>query len=334
MRKIYSIIGIFILTFISCDKDENNTIYPGRWEMKMVCTNPVLDSRDVTIFVMKDTIYWGFGYSSQGFNSCFYKLDMANGWEKASSIADFPFGGRQQAVIQPIGEKIYVGLGHQKPILAGLGSEEVYYKDFYIYDVANKSWSISQCTFPGQEREHAISFVDNGFLHVGGGKAINGDVLSDFYRLDVKTGIWESLKALPEGRYGCTTFRLNDEACIGCGKGYHSYPGYFIKWNGEEETWESVPLNSTEELNILRREAPAIFTLTWQGNENAYVVGGINDGGILKDSWKYDSDTNQWEQVADFPGIPDNPVAFTLRNRAFILTHDSRVTTLWEFVIE
>ena len=333
------LLGILVLT--ACGDDEEGVAVPeGRWEVRAQYVNPLPESEDPTLFVKDDTVYWGFGKywdyeaSDWKFNTHFYRLAAGRGWVRADDeIPPFPAEGRQNATVVTVDGKVYAGFGNTT--ISHAGGAGKCFRDFWMYDAGNGMWFQYGVQFPSEAREGLVAFVVDGRIAVGGGQTEDGRVMTDFYYIitDGTMG-WIPIDGFPDPRYGCVAFVLEGEAYVGCGRGYDSYPGYFVKWNREGNSWESVAVGSEEESRLLRRVSPVAFTLKHEGREYAYLLGGRKDGEGLRSCCRYSAEENNWHEEADFPGLLGDLFAFTIDGRAFVATCDKSITTVWEFVVE
>lgn len=338
MRKIAGLLLMAVMAW-GCDDDDDVAPVPERrWELRAQYVNPLPNVEEATLFEMGGRIYWGFGkyWDSETvdwkFNTRFYRLD-AGGWVSADDeIPEFPGEGRQDAKVVTVDGKVYAGFGYTSITHAFM--DEKYFRDWWEYDGKSGLWLQYGERFPTVGRRYAVAFAVDDKVVVGGGQAEDGSVLTDFYYFDVN-GVtrWMPIDGFPDPRYGCVSFVLDGEAYVGCGRGYNSYPGYFVTWNREENTWESVVVESEEVLRPLQRVRPTAFTLEHGGQEYAYLLGGSKDREPLRSCYRYSAERNEWHEEADFPGLSNNLAAFTIDNRAWVVTCEGSITTVWEFVI-
>ncbi len=78
-----------------------------------------------------------------------------------------------------------------------------------------------------------------------------------------------------------------------------------------QDNWQSVT-----DLNGGPRNGAVAFSIAGIG-----YVGTGNNGGLLKDLWAYDPNTNAWSQCADLPGAPrDGAVGFNIGSKGYVGT--------------
>lgn len=143
--------------------------------------------------------------------------------------------------------------------------------------------------FSGRMRNQAVSFTIGNNVYVGLGFGVDLAEYKDFKRFDMSASTWYDVD----------------------GTGVHEFPGQ-------------------------GRHGAVAFTAEVNGKTYAYVGLGyiapasINNGDgsttsrpkeYLKDFYRYDAETNTWEQMPDFPGAARrDAVAFSLGNYGFVGT--------------
>lgn len=146
----------------------------------------------------------------------FWEFDPATGnW---TQIADFPAGGRAQAVAFSIGTKGYVGTGGAN--------------DLWEYDPTTNAWS-AKANLPGPGRSGAVGFAIGSKGYVGTGTS--NQVLGDFWEYDPGANSWTQKADLTgEARVSAVGFGIGNKGYIATGV----YPGTY-----SVDTWEWLDNN-------------------------------------------------------------------------------------------
>ncbi len=143
---------------------------------------PGTPRQDAAAFAINGKGYLGMGYDGSDSYSDFYEYDpTTNTWQQ---IEDFPLEARYDAVAFSVGGKGYVGAGYS-------GNYE---KTFASYDPQTGKWEQIK-SIGGSKRRGASSFVINDIAYVVGGKD-NGELVSDFWAFDYKTGEWTEKRTI------------------------------------------------------------------------------------------------------------------------------------------
>lgn len=125
-------------------------------------------------------------------------------------------------------------------------------------------------------------------------------------------------------RYGAVAFTLAKSAYIGMGYN-NDYLDDFWRFDTISNDWTEVAAFGGN-----RRIYPVAFTI----DNNAYAGLGysyrfieidtnvfVTDTIFYRDFWRYSAKTNNWEQIASFPGIPrGQAVAFSINNAGYVGT--------------
>ena len=76
-------------------------------------------------------------------------------------------------------------------------------------------------TFPGEPRNQAVTFQIGDYVYVGLGIGVNGAEYKNFYKYNLKTGIWDNTQPVTdfkgEARHAAVAFVLDGKAYVGLG---------------------------------------------------------------------------------------------------------------------
>ena len=225
-------------------------------------------------------------------------------WTQKSSMPSSPRAGAVAFAIDGFG---YAG--------TGLDSSGHLLNDFWKYDATNDAWS-QVATFPGTPRKNAVAFVTDSFAYVGTGVDSTG-LTKDFYRFDATANSWLQIEDLDSA--GAVNPRRDAASFVLDNKGY-VVGGYDGTTKYSNANWQYDDLADT----VWKRFKS--FPLDGRRWATSFEAGGFGFVGMgfnysqeyFGDLWKYDSNTNAWTQVADFPGNDrsDAP-AFVINGYAF-----------------
>lgn len=322
MKVIYSIL-IFCLLAVSCkdDGEETEPALTGQWQYVygFFSGKSGITRNGGISFTIGDTLYTGLGMantatgSEKPHNNNLWRYTHSGGWEQMASLPGEP---RTGAVAFVIGRKAYVGLG--RSVDGG------FCRDFWIYDAAENSWEALSVEFPGDPVSDAVAFSLNGVGYVGTGLKANGQYSSDFYYFDLRYG-WGEMNNMVLPRAGATTFQLNGTAYLCFGRNDHESLRDVYKFNQEE--FRFIPLNSLlpDKYPGITRSYASSFTLTEDGQEYAYIVGGNLGLDVAPPYWhccRYNYLTDEWEEVLPMPRTSVYVTTFTRDNAGYVLFDD------------
>jgi N-acetylneuraminic acid mutarotase len=211
-----------------------------------------------------------YGYAGNGWNGSgangnpvyflndFFKYDpVANIWSAIPSLPTPNGLGRKFAVAFGIGAPYNIG-----GVLGGTDQQFVY-KDFYVWNEANNTWTTEP--YPGPKRSGSVAWVYQNRAYVVTGVGDNSLNLSDFSMYDPSRPIgyrWtDSLKRI---------FGVTDQS-------YDA--GYRVQ-----------------------RTNAVAFTGLDNGVPKGFVALGSN-GSSLADCWEYDYAMDLWTEKSNFPGV-------------------------------
>ncbi len=208
-----------------------------------------------------------------------------------------------------------------------------YLSDFWKYDPINNSWE-QVADFPGTPRAYGVSASSENFGYAGLGYDGNNKVdLGDFWKYDPQKNEWTNIEDFPGGeRRYATAFSIGNDIYVGTGtqEDDEVYTNDFYKYDGS--SWEQIP-----QLTGQKRRNATTTSLNGKG----YLIGG-NRNGVLNDFWRYDPETQQWEELRrlnhqdygkeDVPRY--NAVAYSADNKLYLVagnTNSSTTSTCFEW---
>lgn len=231
----------------------------------------------------------------------------AQNWEELSS---YPGPARHHPINFTLDGKGY--------LLTGSTSTSGITSDFYEYDPTTDSWTTLP-NFPGSARSYAYGAVSDGKAYVGFGLGPGGSYLDDLWEYDPLTENWVELSSCPCTGRVHPTFVIEDQK-IFLGLGGDNITGNLKDWweyDIVSDEWRQLP-----DLPGLPRHHPFHFAVggsvyTGLGHGNGP---GIN---IYNDWYRWDLDTESWEQMNDFPDQGRVAGAeFNIGDRGFVLSGD------------
>lgn len=121
-----------------------------------------------------------------------------------------------------------------------------------------------------------------------------------------------------------TTFAIGDKIYVGMGTISENYVKDFWVYDTQNDTWAQVADFAGE---------PRTDAVSFVIGTKAYVGTGrvVNKSKkqFYKDFWEYDSNTDQWKQVADFPGkARHQAVGFVLNDQGYVGTGNMEEATI------
>ncbi len=280
---------------------------------------------DPFAFVIGSKAYVGTGIS---LNPSVNRTDF---WEYDSQTdvwtqkANFIGLGRYGAKAFSIGNFGYAGTGWTPSATS----------TFYKYDPSANVWT-PVTNFGGSARYTGTAFSLGNFGYLGLGYS---PCKSDFWRYDPVLNVWNQTASFPGGvRQAAAAFTINGLAYVGSGSCNSSIYQDFYKYDPSNNTWTLIaPFPGSP------RAAAFSFSLGTDG----YLGMGFNYPNssapytIFKDFWKYNSNTDTWIQLPDFPGgkLFDG-ISFAIGNKGYVgLGSDTSfasphyVDIFWEYAL-
>jgi N-acetylneuraminic acid mutarotase len=225
----------------------------------------------------------------------------------------FDFYGSFYAVVN---DKAYLGINGNK--------------GFWEFDpIANEF--ISLADFPGLSRYGGNGFAINNNIYFGTGNDINNN-LKDFWEYNVLSNAWIQKSDFPGNpRTGSITFSINGNGYLGGGifemvdSWNNPFDDFWI-YNSSTDQWSRIPSFMSTDSSSVEGMSDGIAIVA---GDNAYMGLGWNftafpDG--EDERWfVYNSITNSWKQLANFPKprANENAIAFYLNGIPHIKTVES-----------
>lgn len=315
-------ITLLPVVFTACSDDDDDDLI-GKWYR--VSDFDGLARSDASSFTIGNKGYIVCGHTGSKWLNDLWVYDMDQDfWTQK---ADFPGTARNLAVAFAVDQKGYLGTGY---------NEGVYFNDFWEYNTESNTWT-KRADFPGSARSGAVAFSVSGKGYIGCG--YDGNYLKDFYSFNPSTNSWSQIVSIGGSkRKSATSFVINNIAYVCCGENNGDYISDFWKYDPSSEsgTWTQLrDIADTDEdedydddYTIVRMSAVAFVI-----DNQAYISGG-ESGGVRSDTWKYDPDTDLWENVAKFKGTARSyAVSFSNGKRGYVATGKSstlRFDDIWE----
>jgi N-acetylneuraminic acid mutarotase len=252
-------------------------------------------------------------------------------WVASAPIGDPPRGS---AVSFVIATDAYVGLGYNQSI-GNAGR----LKDFWRFSV-DSGWQ-QVADFPGAPRSNAAAFSigNNGYVGTG----YDGvNVYNDFYAYDPVANVWTKKADYPgTPRYDAVGFCVQGRGYIGTGFNVN-WMNDFFGYDPVQDKWSLTPGTSGD---FSKRQGAVAFVY----KDQAYIVTGVNSGGVVRDFWRFDpSQTPVWQRLANITNTDQGTfddgytdiereyaTAFVNGGQAFLTTgmNGSMVTSTWAYDI-
>ena len=225
--------------------------------------------------------------------------------------ADFRGTARTSAVGFSIGNKGYIGTGHD-------GSYSL--QDFWEYDPISDSWTRKE-NFRGTARTSAVGFSIGNKGYIGTGYGDNGSLKKDFWEYDPISDSWTQKANFSANRYGAVGFSIGNKGYIGTGED-SSY---------EKDFWEYDPVSNTWTQKANFRGAARWGAVGFSIGNKGYIGTGFGDPYCYQDFWEYDPISNSWTQKANFKGGDRVwAVGFSIGNKGYIGTGIDN-NSFWEY---
>jgi N-acetylneuraminic acid mutarotase len=167
---------------------------------------------------------------------------------------------------------------------------------------------------PDPSRAYAVAFTIGNKAYVGTG--IEPPVpLNDFYEYDPSADQWTAKSEIPLVRYQSVAFEVNGKGYVGLGRG-DNIDAFSDMNSFDPITNEWAPIAAFP--GGIRQSATAfsIGDKGYVGLGLKYVEGVFT---YYKDLWQYDPSTEEWAQVADFPGdARDRAIGLSLDGKGYV----------------
>ncbi len=181
---------------------------------------------------------------------------------------------------------------------------------FTTFFIQAQEW-IQIDSYPGQGRNHPITFSIGDYGYVLAGQNENDYFTKDFYRFDSTNETWEQLSNFPGYPRGYSYgISFDGKAYVGFGL-YDMGPlNDWWSYDPTNEEWTQL-----EPCPCDARLHPAMLEV----DGKIYVGLGATEQLDLKDWWVYDIEDDSWEQKEDFPADErHHPYFFSIEGIAYV----------------
>ena len=257
---------------------------------------------------------------------------LAGNWTKS---VGFDGNGRAGAVSFVIGDLSYVGTGFD-----GI----VRYNDFWAFNSNNLAWS-QVAPMTGAKRNSAAAFAAAGKGYVTTGyDGINK--LNDTWGYDPITNTWAAKAGLPDpansilgsgARYGAVGFGIADTGYI-CSGYTGSHTKDLWRYDAINDNWAQRNSMNTSD----KRTGASVLVY----NNEAYIIGGSNNGTLVTEMAKYTPATGNWTKLRDIANLStdsyddnytsivrSNAATFVIGSKGYLATGENGadVKATWEY---
>lgn len=226
-------------------------------------------------------------------------LVHSQNWEEVSSYAGIE---RDDAVGFSIGDEGFVGTGRD------IGFQ--YRTDFYRYKQG--VWdSISPIIGPPRQYCSSFSFYSRGCIV--NGISDNGDHLNELQCYSSLTATWEIKSSFPGlPRQQSISFQIGEMGYCGMGRNTIETFRDWYCYNNVTDIWTMIPDYPDDRYECVS------FVI----DGAAYVgLGADLDGNMFNTFYRYSPVTNDWREVAPFPGdIRTYSIGFMLNGKGYVCT--------------
>lgn len=270
----------------------------------------------------------GYGYVSTGTDpffeptADFFRYDpLSDQWER---LPDFPGVARSFAIGAVYESKGYLGFG---------ASNSAYLGDIWTYDPETGEWE-ELTTCPCEPRRHPSFLIIEDRLFVGLGDGPTGN-LKDWWEFDLNSRQWTQHPDIPGlPRHHPFQFIAGGKVFAGMGHGQGAIYNDWYQFDLNTNTWITM--------NPFPGEARVAGT-QFDHNGYGYVLSGDGSDHNYMDTgefWKYDPDTDTWQELPPHPGISRwAPGSFVIEDEVFFIGGQNRVDReikfdMWAFPLE
>ncbi|MCF8238223.1 MAG: T9SS type A sorting domain-containing protein [Saprospiraceae bacterium] len=266
-------------------------------------------------FAIRDTGYIVAGKTSSELRADFYRY--LPGQDEWTQLPDFPGGTRGFGIGEVWEDIAYFGFG------AGMhpdSTEEVQKNDLWAFDPSTNEWTeLSSC--PCSPRIHPAFITHKGNIYVGLGSSSGIGNLNDWWVYNIATDTWAQKADLPSHpRHHPYQFAIGDYVYAGFGHGSVEPKIY--------DTWYQYDpeMNSWTEVASMPGQGRVAGT-QFSHNGFGYVLSGDgedHDSMETGEFWRYNADSNQWNELPPHPGSSRwAPASFIINNEVYLINGPS-----------
>ncbi|MEN8857152.1 MAG: IPT/TIG domain-containing protein [Flavobacteriaceae bacterium] len=160
----------------------------------------------------------------------------------------------------------------------------------------------------------------SGILETNGSEIFyyTSNLSNELWKYSIESNIWSKLSDFPGARRDYPAhFSIGNDIYIGIGTDIIPYTSIsykdFYKYNTSTDEWNQISDLPFDIWGGHRRTGMASFVI----NNIAYLAGGAYNTGDI-DAWSYSSNSDSWEQIADFPVINKESVGFQINGLGYI----------------
>lgn len=268
-----------------------------------------------------------------------------NQWIQRSTINA---EGRHRASGMAIGNKAYIGLGHYN----GAGPNIVF-SDWWEYDPATNAWTQKADINYAAGLYGAVAFGldDAGYILFGSG----------FYKYTPSTNSWSNAPTPPSSASNVSGFVIDDKCYVLAGNTFMEFNHTTSTWStkascpSSSSSWNSsfsigdkgyikngtsfYEYKQTTDQWIVRASFPGLAdggSASFSQYGKGYIVAGYDGflSPVVSEVWEYIPETNQWNQLEEFPGTSRRfACGITMGNRCYLGTgtNGTNFNDFWEF---
>ncbi len=230
---------------------------------------------------------------------------------------DFPGEQRSYAIGDFYEGKQYIGFG----VNFESTTNDSFLNDLWSYDPVNDSWEeLAECPCSG--RMHPSFNALDGKIYVGLGNVNTGDT-DDFWAYDIETNSWSQKADFIGGeRHHPYHFTLGESVYVGLGHNHqmHDVKKDWFRYDAQSDTWtqlDDLPAEGRVAGTQLHHEGYG-YALSGQGED---LTGGFHHPMESGEFWKYDPQTDTWEELTPHPGKSRfAPASFIIDDYAYIIS--------------
>lgn len=297
IKLISSAFLMIILLPIACKKEEvEDKPTPNHITWNQLPSLSNIFREEASSFSIGAKAYFGLGFGNMDgryrvnvtYHDDFWEFNSTtNVWRR---LADFPGNKRSGATSFALNGRGYIAFGYSTTCPAGGGPcDFTYYDDVWEYNPLTNTWT-KVANFSKSSIRYARGFVINNKAYI----LLN----NEFYEFDSSAYSFRKRTGCPIGAFS-GVFSLNN-------KGYVFLGDPDVVPIPNKSVYEYDPVTDTWNKKRDFPGQPRILPVSFSLNEFGYCGGGYrrsNPNQYLKDLWQYNSTTDEWTQIEDYPGI-------------------------------